>query len=119
LQGIWNGSQCVTEEPSGRKLFHFVLNNCVAKDNRIPPLGFVPGIETKPVGITYPTNPQHPGELVNWDINNGFATENSLCNRNLSVGPANQTRGAYMQSLWQNNGKSAPVVMGVSQTTIN
>ncbi len=157
LQGVWDGSQCVTKDASGRQLFHFVLNNCVAKDNRIPPLGFVPSIETKPVGITYPANPQHPGELVNWDetqysipingavlpitvtaslnyqtaskeyidflaseaSNNAFPSENSLCNRNQSVGPANQTRGAYMQSLWQNNGKSPPVVMGVSQASIN
>ncbi len=157
LQGIWDGTQCVTEDTNGRKLFHFVLNNCVAKDNRIPPLGFVPNIEIKPVGLNYPNNPSNPNELVNWDItqysfpvtgaalpitvtatlnyqtaskeyieflateasNNAFPSENTLCNRNLTVGPANQTRGAYMQSLWQANGKSPPVAMGVSQITIN
>ncbi len=157
LQGIWDGSQCVTEEPGGRKLFHFMLNNCVAKDNRIPPLGFISNIEMKPVAYSYPANPQHSAELVNWDItnysiplngatlpvivtatlnyqtaskeyidflateavNNNLPSENALCNRNLTVGPANQTRGAYMQSLWQNNGRSAPVAMGVSQVTVN
>ncbi len=157
LQGIWDGSQCVTEEPGGRKLFHFALNNCVAKDNRIPPVGFVPSIETKPVAITYPQNPLHPGELVNWDVtqysipvtgaatpitvtakllyqtaskeyidflaseasNNAFPSENSLCNRTQTAGPGNQTRGAYMQSLWQANDKSPPVQMGLSQVTIN
>jgi hypothetical protein len=47
-----------------------VLNNCVAKDNRIPPLGFTGGddIEIAPVGATYP--PERPGSnrLRNVDV---------------------------------------------------
>ncbi|UCF81463.1 MAG: hypothetical protein JSV08_03375, partial [Acidobacteriota bacterium] len=34
--------------------FHFVLNNYYPKDNRIPPLGFIPDIETEPKGYSYP-----------------------------------------------------------------
>lgn len=75
LQGIWDpgSSTCKTEE-AGRKLFHFVLNNCVAKDNRIPPLGFRAktaadpnGYETQPVGYTYPETSPGSGVLVNRD----------------------------------------------------
>lgn len=70
LQGIWNrngNSTCDVDDGAGRKLFHFVLNNCVAKDNRIPPQGFVGGndLQIRPVGYTYPE--ARPGVLAHWD----------------------------------------------------
>lgn len=71
-QGIWNPAtqSCETEDSLGRKQFHFVRNNCVAKDNRIPPLGFTGGadLDTRPVGLVYP--PVAPGSprLVNFDV---------------------------------------------------
>ncbi len=77
LQGIWTpGSpgQCVTEV-GGKKKFHFVLNNCIQKDNRIPPLGFRPksptdpnGDEMRPVAHTYPETAPGSGTLVNYDV---------------------------------------------------
>lgn len=153
LQGIWDGATCVTEN-AGNKLFHFVKNNCIAKDNRIPPFGFTGGtdIELMPIGISYPVRPGHPLHVVNYDattynitIPNGTplpitvtatlkyqtaskdyidfldsesstASENDLCNRTQTDGPATQSRGAFMKSLWQNNGKSAPVDMASSST---
>jgi hypothetical protein len=61
LQGIWNPltQTCEIEDGLGRKQFHFVLNNCIAKDNRIPPLGFAGGddLETRPVNYSYPVVP--------------------------------------------------------------
>lgn len=70
LQGIWNsGTQnCDIEDGLGRKQFHFVLNNCIAKDNRIPPLGFTGGtdLETRPVDYGYPATP-NGSALVNYD----------------------------------------------------
>ncbi|MEO7433612.1 MAG: hypothetical protein ABIR62_16695 [Dokdonella sp.] len=75
LQGIWDTatSSCKTVE-GGRKQFHFVLNNCVAKDNRIPPLGMKPktvddptGEEVAPVGQIYPETSPGSGVLVNMD----------------------------------------------------
>jgi len=76
LQGIWTpGSpgECVIEV-AGVKQFHFVLNNCIRKDNRIPPLGFRPrtatdlnGDELRPVGYTYPETSAGSGILVNYD----------------------------------------------------
>lgn len=76
LQGIWDATPpgvCRTES-GGQKQFHFVLNNCVAKDNRIPPLGFRPGTaadpngdEVRPVNYTYPQTAAGSGTLVNYD----------------------------------------------------
>ncbi|TDR43901.1 hypothetical protein DFR29_10643 [Tahibacter aquaticus] len=76
LQGIWDATPpgvCRTES-GGVKKFHFVLNNCVAKDNRIPPLGFRPaaagdanGDEVRPVGYSYAETAPGSGELVNYD----------------------------------------------------
>jgi hypothetical protein len=70
--GIWdrNGTdECDTEDLLGNPLFHFVLNDCIALDNRIPPLGFTGGddIETRPVNYTYPETWPGSGVLVNWD----------------------------------------------------
>ena len=77
LQGIWNhngGGACDVESASGKPMFHFVVNDCVAKDNRIPPLGFKPataddpqGYEVRPVGASYAETAPGSGELVNYD----------------------------------------------------
>jgi hypothetical protein len=69
-QGIWDaGSNSCATSAGGREQFHFVLADCIAKDNRIPPLGFVGGgdIETRPVGYTYPVTPGNATHLVNYD----------------------------------------------------
>jgi hypothetical protein len=72
-QGIWNfngSGQCDVESvASGRHLFHFVKNDCVALDNRIPPLGFsgADDLETRPVGYSYPETAPGSGVLVNYD----------------------------------------------------
>jgi len=69
--GVWdfNGDgQCDTVDDSvSRPMFHFALNDCVVQDNRIPPLGFAPDVETAPIGYGYPPNPALPGTLANWD----------------------------------------------------
>jgi hypothetical protein len=78
LQGIFdhNGTgTCDVDDAGGNPMFHFVLNDCVAKDNRIPPAGFKPattadpnGYEVGPVpaGI-YPETVPGSGILVNFD----------------------------------------------------
>ena len=71
-QGEWdaNGTgECDIVNGSGDHVFHFVLANCVAKDNRIPPLGFTGGsdLETMPVGYSYPETSPGSGVLVNYD----------------------------------------------------
>jgi len=77
LQGIWNHNgtgTCDVDDAGGTPMFHFVLNDCVAKDTRIPPLGFRPataadpnGYELRPVGLTYPETSPGSGVLVNYD----------------------------------------------------
>ena len=42
--GIWTSGECKIED-AGNPQFHFVLNNCWAIDNRIPPLGFTGGAD--------------------------------------------------------------------------
>lgn len=77
-QGIWNfngdGRCDVVDNATGKHLFHFVRNNCVALDNRIPPLGFRPRTvdgqpdpETVPVNYSYPETTPGSQQLVNWD----------------------------------------------------
>ncbi len=73
--GIWNynsSNNCDIADGGGNPIFHFVLNNCVKTDNRIPPLGFTGGsdAETKPVGYVYPETTPGSGKLVNFDITN-------------------------------------------------
>jgi hypothetical protein len=69
-QGVWSPttSSCETEDAGG-ELFHFVLNDCVALDNRIPPRGFTGAgdIQTAPVGYTYPETAPGSGVLAHWD----------------------------------------------------
>lgn len=70
--GIWNANgtnECDVTDAMGRPEFHFVLNNCWASDNRIPPLGFSGGedIETRPVGYSYAETFPGSGILVNYD----------------------------------------------------
>lgn len=70
--GIWNlngAGRCDTEDSSGAPIFHFVLNDCIALDNRIPPAGFtgMDDIETRPVNYSYPETSPGSGILVNWD----------------------------------------------------
>jgi hypothetical protein len=68
-QGVWDAGagECVVEE-GGAEQFHFVLNDCIAVDNRIPPKGFTGGndLQTQPVGHTYPE--VAPGVLAHWDV---------------------------------------------------
>lgn len=77
LQGIHdhngNGS-CDVVDGDGDPMFHFVLNDCIAKDNRIPPLGFKPatasdpnGYALRPVAASYPETSPGSGILVNYD----------------------------------------------------
>lgn len=77
LQGIHDpvSGDCQTVDDQGRPMFHFVLGNCIAKDNRIPPLGFSPatpadpnGYDLRPVGASYPETSPGSGVLVNYAL---------------------------------------------------
>jgi hypothetical protein len=70
-QGVWNAgtATCQTEDAGGAERFHFALNDCVAKDNRIPPRGFfgASDVQTRPVGHLYPEVVPGSGILAHWD----------------------------------------------------
>lgn len=70
-QGIWDSTtgHCRTQDDKGREIFHFVLNNCVAKDNRIPPLGFTGrnDPEVTSYAYSYPETAPGSGISVNHD----------------------------------------------------
>jgi hypothetical protein len=70
-QGIWDAAvgECRTKDEDGDDAFHFVLNNCVAKDNRIPPLGFTgsDNPEMAAYGYSYPLEAAGSGRTVNYD----------------------------------------------------
>ncbi len=61
-----NGRCDTVDAATGHEMFHFVLNDCVVKDNRIPPRGFRPDAETEPVGARFANDPASGG-LANWD----------------------------------------------------
>jgi hypothetical protein len=160
LQGIWDAgtATCRTTDAQGRKQFRFALNNCIAKDNRIPPEGFMPrtasdpiGLELRPVAYTYPETAPGSGVLVNHDVTsytipvppgvtaltvtarlhfqvaskdyidflrneaveNNQPSENQMCDRSWTVGPANKSRGQFLYDLWASPqfGRSPPVTM--------
>ncbi len=71
VRGIWNDAlrQCEHADGLGVEFFHFVLNDCIVSDNRIPPLGFLGATdpETRPVAYSYPETAPGSGVLVNWD----------------------------------------------------
>ncbi|MEO5560855.1 MAG: hypothetical protein ABIO49_13120 [Dokdonella sp.] len=102
-QGIFNhlgSNQCDVENASGKAMFHFVLNDCIAKDNRIPPLGFKPatasdpnGYDTRPVGVTYPETAPGSGILVNYDTANYTVPVPAG-----AVGPLTATARLYYQT---------------------
>ncbi|MBB5208498.1 hypothetical protein [Chiayiivirga flava] len=62
-QGIWNAGTgtCDTTDAKGREMFHFVLNNCIAKDNRIPPLGFTAADDPEMAAYGTSYTPERPG----------------------------------------------------------
>ena len=102
--------------------FHFVLNNRVYSDNRIPPQGFTnanfEAIQSPPVGYSY-------SDGQNYDVTHYFVPANAarvvatLYYQAASkeyvefLRDENHTndQGNFLYDLWNNNDKSAPVVM--------
>jgi hypothetical protein len=108
--------------------FHFVRNDSYAVDNRIPPLGFRPDLETRPWGYAYPD--LGGGRLAHWDDSAYRFTLGTAPLYPLTVTATllyqtasrdyieflrdeNRTsdRGRRMHDLWQRHGMSPPVEM--------
>jgi len=109
--------------------FHFVLNDTIYKDNRIPPQGFTNAnfatIQSPPIAYTY-----NDGQY--WDITTYklhpftarytatlyYQTVSKEYIEFLRDFNTTDTRGTTMYNLWNSNGKSAPVVMKTINGTV-
>ena len=111
----------------GTPSFDFVLNNEIIKDNRIPPRGFTNAnfetIQSPPVDYTYKdgqysdtTEYLLPSETKYFTVNLFYQSTSKEYIEFLRDNNSTDTTGQSIYRLWNNSGKSAPVLM---QTTGN
>ena len=102
--------------------FHFVLNNMVIKDNRIPPRGFTnvnfEAIQSPPVGYTYAdgahsdnTNYTLPSSTFRVNAKLLYQTTSKEYVEFLRDKNVTDNSGQVLYDLWAANGKSTPVIM--------
>ena len=103
--------------------FHFVLNNMVVKDNRIPPRGFTnenfEAIQSPPVGYTYldgafsdiTTYNDLPEETYRLNVKLLYQTTSKEYIEFLRDENVTDDSGQELYELWEENGKSIPVIM--------
>lgn len=102
--------------------FHFVLNNSVVKDNRIPPRGFTnqafKEIQSPPVGYTY-TDGQYwdvtpytlPTNTAYYEVNLYYQTVSKDYIEFLRDENRTNDWGIRLYNAWNSSGKAAPVLM--------
>ena len=119
--GISSDLAPVLGYPAGPS-FHFVLNNYIYKDNRIPPRGFTNAnfaiIQSPPVGYTYAdgqywdeTNYLIPAATARVMATLFYQTISKEYVEFLRDENRTNTWGQTFYNLWAVNGKSAPVAM--------
>ena len=102
--------------------FHFVLNNMVVKDNRIPPRGFTnanfEAIQAAPVGYSYSdgaysdvTTYSLPEATYKIEVKLLYQTTSKEYIEFLRDKNVTNTLGQELYDLWEANGKSAPETM--------
>ena len=127
--GLDAAAAALTSIPEGPS-FHFILNNKVYKDNRIPPRGFnnanFESVQAGPVAYSYADGQFWDDTL--YDIPVGAATARVgvyhqtttkeyiefLRNENLTDG-----KGQLAYDLWEQFGKSAPVEMDLGEIVLS
>lgn len=116
--------------------FHFILQDEILEDGRIPPRGFVAAPDTAPIGRTYPALAD--GTLANWDdapyeLALGDDVEGPVVvtarlwyqttSREYVEFLRDQNRsddaGQRLADLWNRYGRSAPVEMARAESTLN
>jgi len=133
-QGIWNAAapvpSCETEDAQGRPMFHFALNNCIAKDNRIPPRGFTNAafnaIGSGSVGYAY-ADGQHwddtlfaiPAGAASATVTVYYQTTSKEYIEFLRDQNVTNTTGIDAYNAWLGAGKSAPVAMDSAAIALN
>lgn len=102
--------------------FHFVLNDTVYSDNRIPPRGFTnaafDSIQSPPVGYSYADGQywddsyyQLPSSAARAVVTLYYQATSKEYIEFLRDENVTDDQGEVLYSLWANNGKSEPVVM--------
>jgi hypothetical protein len=110
-------------------LFHFVLNNMVLKDNRIPPRGFANATFADfggaPVGITYAdgqywdvTDYEIPAAATGATVTLYYQSASKEFIEFLRNANTTNAKGHEMYDLWANNGKCPPELMTQVQISI-
>jgi hypothetical protein len=128
VQGLDATQAAASGLPAGES-FHFVLNNTILKDNRIPPRGFVEsafeGVQAAPIAYTYMD--QHHWDDVTYAIPAGATSATvNLYHQTTSkeyiefLRDENTTNNAGLDAwtLWDMFGKSAPVLMQTSDVDL-
>jgi hypothetical protein len=106
--------------------FHFVLNNMIVKDNRIPPRGFTnanfEAIQSAPVGYTYDdgaysdiTEYYLPEDTYRINVKLLYQTTSKEYVEFLRDENTTDTAGQTLYDLWAANGKSIPVIMNEAE----
>ncbi|MDI6804965.1 MAG: T9SS type A sorting domain-containing protein [Bacteroidota bacterium] len=102
--------------------FHFVLNNVVVKDNRIPPRGFTNAafkeIQSPPVAYTYADGQYWdstpftlPANTAYYEVNLYYQTVSKDYIEFLRDENSTNDWGTRLFNAWNSTGKSAPVLM--------
>jgi len=129
VQGLDAAQAAASGVPAGES-FHFVLNNAVLKDNRIPPRGYVESnfesVQAEPVAYTYMD--QHHWDDVTFAIPAGATSATvNLYHQTTSkeyiefLRDENTTNNAGIDAynLWDMFGKSAPVLMQTADVDLS
>jgi len=126
--GIDAAQSALTGLPEGES-FHFMLTNTILKDNRIPPIGFEPGIAAtegmQPVGASYASGQHWDDTLfaiplgaaravvtVYYQITSKEFIEFLRDNNRIN------TRGQIAYDQWVLHGKSTPVAMNSAEIIV-
>jgi hypothetical protein len=115
--------------PEGKSL-HFVLNNMVVMDNRIPPRGFTnanfAAFGGPPVGYTYAdgqywdeTNYVVPAGAASVQVNLYYQSTSKEFVEFLRDENTTNTLGQEMYDIWANNGKCPPELMATSSMLVS
>lgn len=109
--------------------FHFVLNNQIFLDNRIPPRGFTnaafTAIQSPPIGYAYADGQYWddtyftlPGSAARVDVTLYYQTTSKEFIEFLRDENHTNAWGQTMYDLWNTNGKSAPVAMATESVQL-
>jgi hypothetical protein len=119
--GLDAAMAALTGLPAGES-FHFILNNTVVRDNRIPPRGFsnpaFDSVQARPVGATYleqqywdDTLYAVPANAVRADVTVYHQTSSKEYVEFLQAQNTTNSAGTTAYNQWVAHGKSAPVAM--------